>query len=153
MLLFARPFVPGGDLHLMCALQSPTAAAPDPPTRGHPASPTATCAPSTTAAACGTRSARPPTSSARAWAPGPTPGDVLGNDRALDGWIAAHLTTAQHLCGSAAMGRGSSTPSCACTASSGLRVVDISVLPVVPRRGTAATAVAIGEAGAALIQS
>ena len=32
-------------------------------------------------------------------------GDVLGNDRALDGWIAAHLTTAVHLCGSAAMGR------------------------------------------------
>jgi choline dehydrogenase-like flavoprotein len=29
-----------------------------------------------------------------------------------------------------------------------LRIVDLSVLPTVPRRGTAATAVAIGEAGA-----
>ena len=29
-----------------------------------------------------------------------------------------------------------------------LRVVDLSVLPVAPRRGTAATAVAVGEAGA-----
>jgi choline dehydrogenase-like flavoprotein len=29
-----------------------------------------------------------------------------------------------------------------------LRVVDLSVLPVAPRRGTAATAVAVGEAAA-----
>ena len=36
-------------------------------------------------------------------------GHVLGSDRALDGWIAAHLTTAQHLCGTAAMGPGVSS--------------------------------------------
>jgi len=34
------------------------------------------------------------------------------------------------------------------TGDSRLRIVDLSVLPVAPRRGTAATAVAIGEAGA-----
>jgi choline dehydrogenase-like flavoprotein len=32
-----------------------------------------------------------------------------------------------------------------------LRIVDLSVLPTVPRRGTAATAVAIGEAAAELL--
>ena len=33
-------------------------------------------------------------------------GDVLGNDRVLDGWIAANLTTSVHLSGSAAIGPG-----------------------------------------------
>ena len=72
---------------------------------------------------------------------------MLGNDRALDGWIAEHLTTAVHLCGSAAIGpvvdeqlRVHGVP--------GLRVADTSVLPVVPRRGPSATAVAIGEKAA-----
>jgi choline dehydrogenase len=74
-------------------------------------------------------------------------GAVLGTDRALDGWIAAHLGTAQHLCGTAPIGpvvgadlHVHGVP--------GLRVADLSVLPVVPHRGTAATAVAIGEAAA-----
>ena len=58
-------------------------------------------------------------------------GDVLGNDRALDAWIAAHLTTAVHLCGSAAMGRVVD-PDCGCSASTDLRVADTSVLPSCP---------------------
>ena len=77
-------------------------------------------------------------------------GDVLGNDRALDAWIAAHLTTAVHLCGSAAMGRVVD-PELRVLGVDGLRVADTSVLPVVPRRGPAATAVAIGEKAAALL--
>jgi choline dehydrogenase len=79
-------------------------------------------------------------------------GDVLGTDRALDGWIAAHLTTSVHLCGSAAIGpvvdaelRVHGVP--------GLRVADTSVLPVVPRRGPGPTAVAIGEKAAELLRS
>ena len=76
-------------------------------------------------------------------------GDVLGSDRALDGWIAARLTTAQHLCGTTAMGPGGAVdPELRVHGLERLRIVDLSVLPVAPRRGTAATAVAIGEAGA-----
>ena len=76
-----------------------------------------------------------------------------GSDRGLDGWIAAHLTTAQHLCGTAAMGSADDPlavvdPALRVHGIERLRVVDLSVLPVAPRRGTAATAVAVGEAGA-----
>ena len=80
-------------------------------------------------------------------------GAVLGSDRGLDWWIAAHLTTAQHLCGTAAMGSADDPlavvdPALRVHGIERLRVVDLSVLPVAPRRGTAATAVAVGEAGA-----
>ena len=80
-------------------------------------------------------------------------GEVLGSDRALDGWIAAHLATAQHLCGTAAMGPPDDPfavvdPSLNVHGLERLRIVDLSVLPTVPRRGTAATAVAVGEAAA-----
>ncbi|MBV9922109.1 MAG: hypothetical protein JOY78_14815 [Pseudonocardia sp.] len=85
----------------------------------------------------------------RAYRPG---GDVLGNDRALDAWIAAHLTTAVHLCGSAALGRVVDAD-LRVLGVDGLRVADTSVLPTVPRRGPAATAVAIGEKAAALLAS
>jgi choline dehydrogenase len=83
-------------------------------------------------------------------------GDVLGSDRALDGWIAAHLATAQHLCGTAAMGPADDPlavvdPSLRVHGLAHLRIVDLSVLPTVPRRGTAATAVAIGETAADLV--
>ncbi|MGH3587369.1 MAG: GMC family oxidoreductase, partial [Pseudonocardia sp.] len=78
-------------------------------------------------------------------------GDVLGSDRALDGWIGAHLTTAQHLSGSAAIGPVVDAE-LRVHGVAGLRVADTSVLPVVPRRGTAATAVAIGEKAAALLR-
>jgi choline dehydrogenase-like flavoprotein len=79
-------------------------------------------------------------------------GDVLGSDRALDGWIAERLTTAQHLCGTAPMGPPDD-PHAVVDATlrvHGLtvRVADLSVLPTAPRRGTAATADAIGAAAA-----
>jgi choline dehydrogenase len=81
---------------------------------------------------------------------GPT-GDVLGSDRAMDGWIAAHLSTAQHLSGSAAIGPVVDAE-LRVHGVADLRVADTSVLPVVPRRGTAATAVAIGEKAAELLR-
>jgi choline dehydrogenase-like flavoprotein len=79
-------------------------------------------------------------------------GDVLGTDRALDGWIKAHLGTAVHMSGSAAIGRVVDAE-LRVHGVAGLRVADTSVLPVVPRRGTAATAVAIGEKAAELLRA
>ncbi|WP_233159315.1 GMC family oxidoreductase [Pseudonocardia sp. MH-G8] len=155
VLAFVRPFTPGGALHLMCALAHPdsrgtiTLASPDPRARPRIAYEylrterdrrrmrhAVRTGAELLRAGVGTRAA-----------PG---GDVLGNDRVLDGWIGAHLTTAQHLCGSAAIGPVVDAE-LRVHGVAGLRVADTSVLPVVPRRGTAATAVAIGEAAAELM--
>jgi predicted dehydrogenase (TIGR03970 family) len=156
VLAFVRPFVPGGDLHLMCALQAPdsrgriTLTSPDPHIRPRIAygylrtehdrrrlRHAIRTAAELLRAGLGTRTA-----------PG---GDVLGTDHALDGWIAGHLTTSVHLCGSAAIGPVVD-PELRVHGLAGLRVADTSVLPVVPRRGPAATAVAIGEKAAELLR-
>ena len=68
----------------------------------------------------------------------------------LDGWIQQVLTTSVHLCGSAALGRVVD-PDLRVLGVEGLRVADTSILPVVPRRGPAATAVMIGERAATLL--
>jgi len=148
VLLFVRPFVPGGDLQLMCALQQPDSRGTldlsrieyrylrtehDRRRLRH----AIRTAAELLRTGVGVRTA--------------PDGDVLGNDRALDGWIAAHLTTSMHLCGSAALGRVVD-PQLRVFGVNGLRVADTSVLPVVPRRGPAATAVAVGER-AALVMS
>jgi choline dehydrogenase len=152
VLQYVRPFVAGGDLHLMCALQHPDsrgAITLDP--SGQPRIEyrylrtehdrrrlrhAVRTAAELLRAGLGTRTD-----------PG---GDVLGTDHALDGWIAAHLTTAVHLCGTAALGRVVA-PDLRVLGVDGLRVADTSILPTVPRRGTAATAVAIGERAADLL--
>ncbi|MFF0224122.1 mycofactocin system GMC family oxidoreductase MftG [Streptomyces sp. NPDC004629] len=78
---------------------------------------------------------------------------VLDDDRTLDAWIRARLGTAQHTCGTVPMG-----PSGAVDAHgrvhgvAGLRVADTSILPDAPSRGPAATAVLIGELGAASLR-
>ncbi|MFF7986090.1 GMC oxidoreductase [Streptomyces sp. NPDC007901] len=80
---------------------------------------------------------------------GPVPG-VLGDDRLLDEWILGHLGTAHHTCGTVPMGPAGD-PRAAVDAYGrvygvgGLRVADTSILPTPPLRGTAATAVLIGE--------
>jgi choline dehydrogenase len=159
ILLFARPFVPGGRLHLMCQLTRPdsrgTLTLPDPD--GAPRIAyhylrtehdrrrlrhAVRTAAELLRAGLGTRAE-----------PG---GDVLGSDRALDGWIAAHLDTAQHLCATAPMGPADDPhavvdPALRVHGLSGLHVADLSVLPTAPRRGTAATACAIGEAAAEFV--
>ena len=72
----------------------------------------------------------------------------------LDDWIAASVDTAVHLCASAPMGPDSDPTAvvdqyCRVRGVEGLRVVDTSVLPTTPSRGTAATAVLIGERASA----
>jgi choline dehydrogenase len=84
------------------------------------------------------------------------PDDVLDGDPALDQWICAHLTTAIHLAGTARMGPDSDPGAVVdqrlrVRGVSGLRVVDTSVLPRVPSRGPAATAVMLGERAAELM--
>ena len=84
------------------------------------------------------------------------PDDVLDGDRALDGWVRAHLTTAIHLAGSAPMGPDSDHGAVVdqrlrVRGVTGLRVVDTSVMPRVPSRGPAATAVMLGERAAELM--
>jgi choline dehydrogenase len=149
ILLFARSFTPGAPLHLMCQLMAPDSRGTLTPggridyrylrteyDRRRLRHAVRTAA-ELLRAGLGTRVA-------------PT-GDVLGSDRALDGWIAAHLATAQHLCGTAPMGSAADAvvdPDLRVRGLDGLRVADLSVLATAPRRGTAATACAIGEAAA-----
>ena len=151
VLLFARPFTPGGPLHLMCQLTRPDSRGTLTPDgrvayrylrtehdRRRLRHAVRTAA-ELLRAGLGTRVT-----------PG---GDVLGTDRAVDGWIAAHLDTAQHLCGTAPMGAADDPhavvdPALRVHGLAGLRIADLSVLSTAPRRGTAATACAIGEAAA-----
>ncbi len=157
VLLFVRPFAPGGDLHLMCALQAPDSrgtimlTSADPRVRprisyGYLRTEhdrrrlrhAIRTAAELLRAGLGVRTA--------------PDGDVLGTDRALDGFVADHLTTSVHLCGSAAIGPVLD-PELRVHGVADLRVADTSVLPVVPRRGPSATAVAVGEKAATLVIS
>lgn len=81
------------------------------------------------------------------------PAAVLDDDAALDGWIAARIGTAVHLSATAPMGTDDDPAAVVdqrlrVRGVTGLRVVDTSVLPWVPSRGTAATAVMLGERAA-----
>jgi choline dehydrogenase-like flavoprotein len=147
VLAFVRPFTAGGPRHLMCALQAPDSRGVltadrieyrylrtehDRRRLRH----AVRTAAELLRAGTGTRL--------------DPPGEVLGTDRALDGWIAAHLTTAVHLSGSAGIGRVVDGE-LRVLGVTGLRVADTSVLPTVPHRGPAAVAVAIGEKAAQLV--
>ncbi|TQK18577.1 choline dehydrogenase-like flavoprotein [Microbacterium sp. SLBN-154] len=66
------------------------------------------------------------------------------DDETLDAWMLSHLGTAIHMCGTAPMGPvvdGAGRVH----GLAGLRVADTSILPVVPTRGPAASAVLVGE--------
>ena len=83
-------------------------------------------------------------------------GAVPGDDAALDEWIRERLTTAVHLSGTAGMGPDSDRGAVVdqelrVRGVAGLRVADTSVLPAVPSRGPAATAVLVGERAAELM--
>lgn len=74
---------------------------------------------------------------------------TLESDELLDAWIAANLGSAAHTCGTAPMGPDSDRLAVVDGAGrvrgiAGLRVGDTSLLPVVPSRGPAAAAMAVG---------
>lgn len=155
VLLFVRPFVAGGPLHLMCQVLTPDSRGTISLVSAEPRE-----RPLIRYGYLRTERdrrrmrhvVRTAAELLRAGgvarvAPG---GDVLGSDRALDGWIGGNLTTAVHLSGSAPMGAVVS-PDLRVHGFAGLRVADTSVLPVVPRRGTAAAAVAVGEMAARIL--
>ncbi|HEX2075443.1 MAG TPA: GMC family oxidoreductase, partial [Geodermatophilus sp.] len=84
------------------------------------------------------------------------PDEVLADDHALDGWIGLQVTTAVHLAGGARMGPDGDPGAVVdqhlrVRGVPGLRVVDTSVMPEVTSRGTAATAVMLGERAAELM--
>ncbi|MGY1988335.1 mycofactocin system GMC family oxidoreductase MftG [Blastococcus sp. SYSU DS0669] len=84
------------------------------------------------------------------------PGPVPADDAALDAWTSARLTTAVHLSGTARMGPDGDPGAVVdqrlgVRGVDGLRVADTSVLPWVPVRGPAATAVLVGERAAELM--
>lgn len=75
---------------------------------------------------------------------------TLDDDDLLDEWARAHLGTAIHMCGTAPMGPAGASGAVVdgqgrVHGIAGLRVADTSILPTVPSRGPAATAVLIGE--------
>ncbi len=74
----------------------------------------------------------------------------LDLDASLDTWVRSRVGTAQHLTGTAPAGPAGSPeavtdPRGRVLGVAGLRVVDLSILPRVPSRGPAATAVMLGE--------
>lgn len=144
LLLFTRPFTPGGPLHVMCLLQQPESRGVITLDRVDHHYLRTEADRRRLRHAIRTAAELLRAGLGRRLDP---PGAVLGNDRALDGWIAAHLTTAAHLCGSAAVGPVVD-PRLRVHGIAGLRIADTSVLPTAPRRGPAATAVAIGEMAA-----
>ena len=84
----------------------------------------------------------------------PLPGD-LPSDASLHPWIEANLTSNLHTACGARMGPSSDAATvvdqhCRVHGVDGLRVVDISIMPNITRRGPAATAVMIGERAAEL---
>jgi choline dehydrogenase-like flavoprotein len=84
--------------------------------------------------------------------------DAAASDEAADEWIRSALGTALHSCGTARMGQEGDPDAVTdghgrVHGTTGLRVADASLLPVVPSRGTALTAVLIGERIAELIAS
>lgn len=157
ILLFARPFAPGGPCHLMCALQAPESRGvltPSSEPGGMPRLEHRYLASARDRA----RMRQGVRRSGELLAAG---GLALGaerglDDRDLDAWILAHLTTSAHMCGTARLGALGDPdavvdPDLRVQGLRGLRVVDTSVLPTVPRRGPAATALMLGERGADLV--
>ena len=85
----------------------------------------------------------------------PTAGEV-GSDALLDSWIADNLSIAGHTCGTCRMGPDSDPNAvvdqwCRVRGIDGLRVVDASVMPEIPRANTNATAIMIAERASDLI--
>jgi predicted dehydrogenase (TIGR03970 family) len=85
-------------------------------------------------------------------------GDELRDDATVDRWIATHLWTAYHSAGTCKMGPPEDETAvvdqyCRVRGIRALRVVDVSIAPILMSRGMHATAVMIGERAASLLRS
>lgn len=83
--------------------------------------------------------------------------DEMLDEAALDEWLFSECSDAQHASGTCRMGaaddpRAVVDPACRVIGCGGLRVVDASVMPEVPRANTHLTTVAIGERMADLLR-
>jgi len=81
---------------------------------------------------------------------------TLRSDAETDDWICANLATSYHTTSTARMGPAHDPTAvvdtqCRVHGVEGLRVADISIIPRIPSRGPAATAVMIGERVAAMV--
>ena len=73
-----------------------------------------------------------------------TPATDLDTDAAIDDWLRATSSDAQHICGTAAMGSVVDAH-CRVLGFDGLRVIDASVLPEVPRANTHLMVLAVAD--------
>ncbi len=74
----------------------------------------------------------------------------LASDQALDRWLIDNVSTSRHFCGTCKMGSEKDSMAvvdqyCQVRGVDGLRVVDASVIPRIPRGGTFANTIMIGE--------
>ena len=81
----------------------------------------------------------------------------LADDAALDAWLLDNVSIAGHTCGTCKMGPDTDPLAvvdqyCRVRGVAGLRVVDASITPDIPRANTNATAIMIGERAADLIR-
>jgi choline dehydrogenase len=86
------------------------------------------------------------------------PAESIRDDARLDEWILGHLGTSYHTSGTCKMGPDSDGSAvvdqyCRVRGVTGLRIVDMSILPSLMTRGPNATAVMLGERAAALLSS
>jgi choline dehydrogenase len=82
----------------------------------------------------------------------------MGSESSLDSWVARHIATTHHSVGTCKLGSEADVmavtdDNCRVRGVEGLRVVDLSIAPRVPRAHTFATAVMIGERASELIMA
>lgn len=73
-----------------------------------------------------------------------TPTESLDTDAAIDDWLRRSSSDAQHICSTAAMGQVVDAE-CNVFGYDGLRVIDASVIPEVPRANTHLMVLALAE--------
>lgn len=88
---------------------------------------------------------------------GEQPADALVDDDAIDAFLDAHITNYVHCVGTCRMGAPNDPhavvdPSCRVLGTHGLRIVDASIMPDIPRANTHLTTVVLAERASALIR-
>ncbi len=85
-------------------------------------------------------------------------GEDLASDAALDAWMLNNVSIAGHTCGTCKMGPDTDAMAvvdqfCRVHGMTGIRVIDASITPDIPRANTNATAIMIGERAADFIRN